>query len=126
MTAIRFTQDHLWMRADDDGVVTVGITDYGQHRLGDVVAVETPKPGVCRRAGEDIAVVEALELASDIKLPFGGTIAERNERLTDAPELLNSAPETEAWLFRIRPEHGTEPQGMDPDAYEAFVSALER
>jgi len=101
-THLKYAQSHEWSLKGDDGVVTVGITDYAQHSLGDVVFVELPEPGRQVVAGEQVAVVESVKAASDIYAPVSGTIAAINTKLADAPETINESPYDQGWFFTIR------------------------
>lgn len=101
-TALKYAKSHEWLRVDADGLATVGISEFAQDALGDVVFVELPKSGADVKAGQEVAVVESVKAASDIYSPVSGTIVEVNDTLKDKPELLNSSPLGEGWLFRIK------------------------
>jgi glycine cleavage system H protein len=125
MSTMKFTEDHEWLRIDDDGSVTVGITDYAQEQLGDVVYVELPQVGQSVVPGDEAAVVESVKAAGDIKAPLVGTVTAVNEKLADSPELVNSDPTGDGWFFRMEPEDRSELDGfMDEDAYRVFVASL--
>lgn len=98
---LKYTATHQWVRMDADGTATVGITDYAQEQLGDVVFVQQPDIGRAVKLGEECAVVESVKAASDIPAPLSGEIVATNAALNDTPEKLNQAP-YETWLFRIR------------------------
>lgn len=119
-----FTQDHEWI--DVDGQVgTVGITDYAQGQLGDIVFVEVPDEGRSLAKGDDAAVVESVKAASDVYAPVGGTVLEGNPALADQPDLVNSDPEGEGWFFKVTLADEGELDGlMDEDAYKTFVAKL--
>ena len=119
-----FTQDHEWI--DVDGQVgTIGITDYAQGQLGDIVFVEVPDEGRSLAKGDDAAVVESVKAASDVYAPVGGTVLEGNPALADQPDLVNTDPEGEGWFFKLTLADAGELGGlMDEDAYEAFVATL--
>lgn len=119
-----FTQDHEWI--DVDGQVgTVGITDYAQGQLGDIVFVEVPDEGRQLAKGDDAAVVESVKAASDVYAPIGGTVLEGNPALADQPDLVNTDPEGEGWFFKVTLADDSELEGlMDEDAYKAFVAKL--
>ena len=125
MADIRYTKEHEWVRLEDDGTATVGITDHAQEALGDVVFVELPKPERELAEGESCAVVESVKAASDIYAPFAGTVLEVNELLTDDSSLVNRDAEGEAWFFRMEP---SDPDAfnalMDGSDYEAFLETL--
>ena len=96
-----YAASHEWARLDGD-IVTVGITDHAQDALGDLVYVELPNVGDAVQAGDEAGVVESVKAASDIYAPVSGEIVEVNETLVDSPEMVNSAPYTDGWLYRIR------------------------
>lgn len=102
---LRYTQTHEWVREESDGTLTVGITDFAQDNLGELVFVETPDPGRELDGGESCAVVESVKAASDVYAPVAGEVLERNAALADAPNEVNKDPYA-AWLFRIRPAAG--------------------
>ncbi|GAA0734174.1 glycine cleavage system protein GcvH [Sphingomonas japonica] len=119
-----FTQDHEWIEVDGDGA-TVGITDYAQSQLGDVVFVEVPEQGRTFAKGDEAAVVESVKAASDVYSPVSGTVVEGNEALAEDPSLANSDPEGAGWFFKIRLTHPSELEGlMDEDTYKEFVAGL--
>jgi glycine cleavage system H protein len=98
---LKYASSHEWARLDGD-IVTVGISDHAQEALGDLVYVELPSVGDSVQAGDEAGVVESVKAASDIYAPVSGEIIEINEALADTPEIVNSAPYTEGWLYRIR------------------------
>lgn len=100
---LKYMETHEWVSRDGDEYV-VGITDFAQDQLGDVVFVELPAVGTKFRAGDAAAVVESVKTASDIYSPFDGEVTDVNEALTDTPELINGEPYADGWLFRIRPD----------------------
>ena len=104
---LRYTATHQWARVEADGTAVVGITDYAQEQLGDVVFVQLPEVGRKLRRGETCSVVESVKAASDIPAPVSGEIVESNFALADMPEKLNQEPYA-AWLFRIRPGSAAE------------------
>ena len=117
----RYTKDHEWIKVDA-GVGTIGITDYAQHELGDVVFVELPKVGARIKAGESFGSVESVKAVSDIFSPVTGEITEINSLLVDAPEKINSDPHGSAWLVRIKLDNAAEANSlMDAKAYQAYV-----
>ena len=119
-----FTDDHEWIDVDGDSA-TVGITDYAQGQLGDIVFVETPDAGKSLTKGGDAAVVESVKAASDVYAPVSGTVTEGNPSLADDPALVNSDPEGEGWFFKLMLADPSELDGlMDADAYKAFVAGL--
>jgi glycine cleavage system H protein len=119
-----FTQDHEWIDVDGDSA-TVGITDYAQGQLGDVVFVEVPESGRSVAKGGDAAVVESVKAASDVYAPVSGTVTEGNADLDADPSLVNSAPEGDGWFFRMTLSDPSELEGlMDEAAYQAYVDSL--
>ncbi len=119
-----YTQEHEWIEVDGEGA-TVGITDYAQHQLGDVVFVEVPEQGRAFAKGDEAAVVESVKAASDVYSPVSGTVVEGNAALAEDPSLANSDPEGAGWFFRIRLTHPSELEGlMDEAGYKDFVSTL--
>ena len=119
-----YTEEHEWVDVDGD-VATVGITDFAQSQLGDIVFVETPEEGRTVAKGDDAAVVESVKAASDVYAPVGGTVTEGNAALADTPELVNSDPEGEGWFFKLTLSNAGELESlMDEAAYQDFVSKL--
>jgi glycine cleavage system H protein len=119
-----FTQDHEWIDVAGD-TATVGITDYAQSQLGDIVFVETPEAGKTVSKGDDAAVVESVKAASDVYAPVAGTVVEGNPALADNPALVNEDPEGEGWFFRLTLANPSEVESlMDEAAYKDFVSKL--
>ena len=104
---LKYTAAHQWVRVESDGTATVGITDYAQEQLGDVVFVQQPEIGRRVKRGEDCAVVESVKAASDIPAPLSGEIVAINATLNDTPEKVNQNPYG-AWLFRIKPDDASE------------------
>jgi len=120
---LKYTATHQWVRMEADGTATVGITEFAQEQLGDVVFVQQPATGRKVRRGEACAVVESVKAASDIPAPLSGEIVEVNPAVADAPEKLNQEPYT-AWLFRIRPSDATERTGLlDAAAYQKSAAS---
>jgi glycine cleavage system H protein len=120
--SVYFTKDHEWVRVEGD-TGTVGITDYAQGQLGDIVFVEVPEAGRQLDKGGDAAVVESVKAASDIYAPVAGEVVEGNPALADEPSLVNTDPEGEGWFFKLRISDPSELNGlMDADAYRAFVA----
>ncbi|NND90794.1 MAG: glycine cleavage system protein GcvH [Granulosicoccus sp.] len=123
---LKFAPSHEWVRVEEDGSVTVGISDHAQEQLGDLVFVETPEVDRVCEAEEGIAVVESVKAASDIYAPVAGTIIDANVELAENPELVNSDPYGEGWLFKMQPDQVDDVDNlMDPDDYEAFIDSSE-
>ena len=119
---LKYADSHEWMRAEDDGTVTIGITDHAQEALGDLVFIELPAVGRKLAKGEACAVVESVKAASDVYAPIGGEVVAANTAVTTAPESLNADAYT-AWLFRIKPDDGNALAGMlDAAAYEKLIA----
>jgi len=119
-----FTQDHEWIEVDGD-TGTVGISDYAQSQLGDIVFVEVPDEGKSLSKGDDAAVVESVKAASDVYSHVSGTVIEGNAALADDSSLVNSDPEGEGWFFKLTLADAAElDQLMDETAYAAFVEKL--
>ena len=119
-----FTEDHEWIDVDGN-VGVVGISDYAQGQLGDIVFVEVPDAGRSLGKGDEAAVVESVKAASDVYSPASGTVLEGNPALTDEPALVNSDPEGEGWFFKITLSDASELDAlMDETAYAAFVAKL--
>ena len=120
---LKYTVSHQWVRAEADGAATVGITDYAQNELGDVVFVQQPEIGRRVQRGESCAVVESVKAASDIPAPVSGEIVAVNAALADAPQNLNEEPYA-AWLFRIKPAAAAELNDLlDAAAYKTLTKA---
>src|SRR6056297_1876331 len=120
---LKFARSHEWVRVEDDGSITVGISDHAQEALGDVVFVELPEAGSDLAAGDEVAVVESVKAASDVYAPISGTVLAVNEALVDAPETVNGSPYAEGWFFRLKPSDSAElDELMDDEAYEEHLS----
>ena len=119
---VLYTEDHEWLQIDGD-IVTVGITDYAQSQLGDVVFVELPKVGRQLKKAEAAAVVESVKAASDVYAPITGEVLEVNAALTEEPALVNSDADGKAWFFKIKLADKSELDGlMDADAYKTHTA----
>ena len=121
---LMYTNDHEWLRREDDGSVTVGITDHAQAALGDLVYVELPELDQDVESGGDMAVVESVKAASDVYAPIAGTVVAINEELADDPERINSDPYGDGWIVRLKPS-GDEGDLMSPDEYQALLDELD-
>lgn len=120
---VYYTKEHEWIRADGDEA-TVGITDFAQGQLGDIVFVELPEAGRQVTKGGEAAVVESVKAASDVYSPVTGEVTEANQALADDPSLGNTDPEGEGWFFRLRLSDTAELEGlMDADAYKSFCDS---
>ena len=105
---LKYASSHEWARLEEDGTVSVGISDHAQEALGDVVFVELPEVGTVLAAGDDAGVVESVKAASDIYAPVGGEVIGINEQLEDEPEMVNTDPYNDGWFFKLRPSDANE------------------
>ncbi|MEM7016665.1 MAG: glycine cleavage system protein GcvH [Pseudomonadota bacterium] len=122
---LKYLESHEWLKDEGDGIFTVGITDHAQEMLGDLVYVEAPEVGVSFNSGDECAVVESVKAASDIYSPISGEIVEINGELEDTPELVNSGPYADGWLFKIKASNPSELEGLLSAAGYADVVAAE-
>lgn len=119
---LRYTEDHEWLRLEEDGSVTIGITDHAQEALGDIVYVETPAPGRTLEAGDAACVIESVKAAADINMPFAAEVIATNPEISANPALVNSDPLGAGWFMRVRPRTADALQGcMDEAAYRGFI-----
>ena len=119
---LKYTTSHEWVRKEDDGTVTIGITEHAQELLGDMVFVELPEVGESIAAGDDVAVAESVKAASDVYTPITGEVVAINEDLEDSPELVNSDPYGDGWLFRLTLADAAELEDlMDAEAYQNSI-----
>ena len=119
---LKYTDSHEWVRWESDGTATVGITDFAQESLGDLVFIELPKVGRALKAGEAAAVVESVKAASDVYAPIAGEVVAVNPAVTEKPESIN-ADAFSAWLFRLRPlEPGSQARLLDANQYASNVA----
>jgi glycine cleavage system H protein len=124
MADIRYSKDHEWVRREGEDAV-IGITDYAQNQLGDVVYVELPAVGRALEQGGDAAVVESVKAASEVYAPVAGTVTAVNELLSGEPGRVNADPEGEGWFFRVKLSEPKQLDGlMDAAAYKSFVEGL--
>ncbi|MCH7853256.1 MAG: glycine cleavage system protein GcvH [Proteobacteria bacterium] len=119
-----YTSEHEWLRQEEDGTVTVGITNHAQEALGDLVYVELPEVGQEVSSGGDMAVVESVKAASDVYSPVSGEVISVNEELADTPENINSDPYGDGWIVRIRASE-VAADTMTPNEYQEFLDALD-
>jgi glycine cleavage system H protein len=119
---LKYISSHEWIREEDDGTVTIGITDHAQELLGDVVYVELPDVDIEVALEDEMAVVESVKAASDIYAPLSGTIIAVNEELEDNPELVNSSPYDDGWMFKMQPSEPSELAGLiDAESYQEEI-----
>ena len=120
---LKYAKSHEWARLEEDGTVTVGISDHAQDALGDVVFVELPEDGAELAAGDEAGVVESVKAASDIYAPVGGTVIAVNGELEETPETVNSDPYNDGWFFKLKPtDSGELAQLLDAEAYQQHCS----
>ncbi len=121
-----YTKDHEWLRREEDGSVTIGITDHAQSALGDLVYVELPEVDQDVDEGGEMAVVESVKAASDVYAPIAGSIAAVNENLAEDPEKINSDPYGDGWIVRMQPSEAIDEGAlMSPDDYQQFIDDLD-
>ena len=120
LSNLKFLELHEWARAEEDGSVTVGISDHAQELLGDIVFVELPEVGKEISQSADVAIVESVKAASDVYSPISGEVTEVNEALNDNPEIINASPYDDGWFFKIKPQDISEMEKLlDAGAYES-------
>ena len=125
MNAPKYTQEHEWLRVEADDSVTVGITDYAQEQLGDIVFVELPQVGSRLDEGANLVVIESVKAVGEVKLGLGGAVLAVNERLAYEPELVNRAPLSDGWLLRVElDDRSLLDSLMDANAYHAYIAEL--
>lgn len=119
---MKFTEEHEWLREEEDGVYVIGITEHASSQLGDVVFVELPEPGISVTKDEEICVIESVKAASDILAPLDGELVEVNGAIVDEPGRVNDDPMGEAWFFKIKASDTSQLNDyMDEAAYKAFI-----
>lgn len=125
MSERRFTREHEWLRLEEDGAVTVGVTDYAQEQLGDVVYVELPGAGEVLEAGGKAAVIESVKAAGEVSAPVAGKVLAVNAALNEKPEAVNEDPAGAGWLFQLAP-HNADDLGalLDEAAYQSYIKEL--
>lgn len=126
MSDIKFTEDHEWIRMEDDETGVCGISDYAQDQLGELVFIELPETGSEVSQGSEAAVIESVKAAGELKAPVSGTIVEVNEALADEPEIVNNDPQGDGWFIKIKVQDTSELDAlMDEDAYQQYVDGLD-
>ncbi|MBF58397.1 glycine cleavage system protein GcvH [Halomonas sp. FeN2] len=120
---LRYAESHEWVLDNQDGTVTVGITDHAQQALGDVVFVELPEVGTALSKGQEFGVIESVKAASDLYSPVVGEVIEVNDALEDAPETVNESPYEGGWIMKVRLDSDSLDGLLDADAYQATLSA---
>ena len=123
MSEIKYTEEHEWVFMEDESTGVVGITDFAQDQLGDIVYVELPEIGKELNAGDDVAVVESVKAASELKAPLSGEVIEINQTLTDAPETINNDPMNAGWFIKIKITDPSDLEGlMNESDYQKFIN----
>jgi len=122
---LEYTSDHEWLRKEQDGSITVGITEHAQTALGDLVYVELPEVDQDLEIGGEMAVVESVKAASDVYAPVSGKVIAVNEALSDDPEKINADPYGDGWIVRLQPAADGSGEVMTPDAYQDLLDELE-
>ena len=126
MSDLRFTEDHEWIRIEEGDVAVVGVTDYAQDQLGELVFVELPEVGAELDQGDEGAVIESVKAAGELKIPVSGTVTEVNESLVDEPGQVNADPMNDGWFFRIHIRDVSELDGlMEEAAYKSYLESLD-
>ena len=120
----RYTKDHEWLKSEADGSVTVGITDYAQEHLGDIVFVQLPEAGASLGKGEEAAVIESVKTAGEINMAVNGTVIEVNGALADEPAKVNEDPMGEGWFFKVKTDDSLD-GFMDEAAYNEYIKTLD-
>lgn len=121
---MRFTKDHQWIELDG-AIATIGISAYAAEQLGDIVLVQLPANGAAVRTGENLAVVESVKTTSDIPAPVDGEVVETNDMVTQAAEMINTAPESLGWLVKLKIADPNQVESlMDRTAYEAYLDSV--
>ena len=123
LSRYRFSRTHEWLK-EEGGVAVIGITDYAQSQLGDVIFVELPKPGDVVAAGAKFGVIESVKAASDLYSPVGGTVKEVNSLIAEKPELVNDDPYGEGWFLKLEPSDAPSAELLQEPAYREFTEAL--
>lgn len=125
MSELKYSRDHEWLHVEADGTVTIGITDYAQKELGDVVYVELPEVGREVRQGEEAAVVESVKAASEVRMPVAGTVVAINTALAEHPETVNVDPAGDGWFLKLRPSSPDQVDGLMSEAeYQAYIAGI--
>jgi glycine cleavage system H protein len=120
---LKYTKSHEWVRSEEDGSLSIGITDHAQELLGDLVFVELPEVGTEMPAEDAVCVVESVKAASDVYMPISGEVVAVNEALVDAPETINDSPYDDGWLIRVNPSNPDELEElMDADTYDTEIA----
>ncbi len=126
MSELKYTEDHQWVRLEEDNTATIGITDYAQEQLGDVVYIEMPEIDKTLGKGDVAAVIESVKTAEEIKMPLTGSVLSVNEDLQNDPELVNTDPEGDGWVLSVSLQSPEEVEAlMDENSYNEFLTGLD-
>jgi glycine cleavage system H protein len=124
MSETKFTPDHEWVRSEEDGTLTIGITSYASEQLGDIVFVELPDVGTRIGVGDEAAVLESVKAAAEIKMPVAGEVVAVNDALAEAPQIVNEDPLEAGWFIKVRPdERDATAALLDQSAYDELIGA---
>jgi glycine cleavage system H protein len=125
VSTIKYTEDHEWLRVEADGNVTVGVTNYAQEQLGDLVYIQLPDVGASFSKGDEAAVIESVKVAGEIKMPTEGSVTEVNSAIADDPAVVNQDAESAGWFFKFKPANAADIDSlMDAAAYKDFIANL--
>jgi glycine cleavage system H protein len=125
MSDLRFTKEHEWIEIKDDGLAIIGISDFAQEQLDDIVSIELPKAGGVFRQGQTIAIVDSVKASSDIYAPISGEIIEVNEELIEKPEMINQSPYDLGWMVKVKPSNMEEFESlMTKEQYDRYIGQL--
>jgi glycine cleavage system H protein len=120
--SVKYSEDHAWVKVQDEDLVTIGITDFAQEQLGDLVYIELPKVGYECSRGDNISVIESVKSASDLVAPVSGEIVEVNDKLEDDPELVSEDPMDEGWFIKVKLSKPSElDELMNEETYQTFI-----
>jgi glycine cleavage system H protein len=124
VSELKFTKEHEWIKIDE-GVAIIGISDFAQEQLGDIVSIELPKAGGVFRQGQTMAIVDSVKASSDIYAPISGEIIEVNEELTERPEMINQSPYDSGWIAKIKPSNSEEFESlMTKEKYDRYIGEI--
>jgi glycine cleavage system H protein len=125
VSEVKFTKDHEWVEIKDDGLAIIGISDFAQEQLNDIVSIELPKAGSVFRRGQTIAIVDSVKASSDIYAPLSGEIIEVNEGLVEKPEMINQSPYDLGWIVKIKPSNMEEFESlMTKEQYDRYIGEI--
>ncbi len=124
MSELKFTKEHEWIKIEDEAAI-IGISDFAQEQLGDIVSIELPKAGSVFRQGQTMAIIDSVKASSDIYAPISGEIIEVNEELTERPEMINQSPYDSGWIAKIKPSNSEEFESlMTKEKYDRYIGEI--